>query len=60
MLSTFLTLGVIGPILVNEMENYIKKNNLTNEVHCLKISHVGRFTFKECLYIATVFFSMYI
>ncbi|CAF4980938.1 unnamed protein product [Rotaria sp. Silwood1] len=33
--------GVIGPILVDEIENFVRKTDRTDDVHCLKISHVG-------------------
>lgn len=36
-------LGVIGPILVNEIEKYIHATNRKNDVNCLKISHIGTY-----------------
>ena len=41
--SLFMTyLGVIGPILIDEIDKYIRETNHSNDVHSLKISHIGR------------------
>ncbi|CAF1048113.1 unnamed protein product [Adineta steineri] len=33
--------GVIGPILVDEIEKYIQKTDRVDNIHSLKISHIG-------------------
>lgn len=35
-------LGVIGPMLVDEIEKYVRETNRTDDVHWLKISHIGK------------------
>ena len=35
--------GVIGPILVNEIEKHVRQTNQIGNIHCLKISHIGTF-----------------
>lgn len=36
--------GVIGPILVNEIEKHVRQTNQIGKIHCLKISHIGTFS----------------
>jgi hypothetical protein len=40
-------LGVIGPILVNELEKHIRETNRSDNVHCLRISHIGKLINKK-------------
>ena len=42
--SCLLFLGVIGPILVDEIEKHVRQTNQIGNIHCLKISHVGTFS----------------
>ena len=37
-------LGVIGPILIDEIDKYIRETNHNDDVHSLKISHIGKFS----------------
>jgi hypothetical protein len=40
--NLFLYLGVIGPMLIDEIEKYVRETNRTDDVHWLKISHIGK------------------
>lgn len=33
--------GVIGPMLIDEIEKYVRETNRSDDVHTLKISHIG-------------------
>lgn len=33
--------GVLGPMLIDTIEKYARESHRTNDVHCLKISHIG-------------------
>jgi hypothetical protein len=35
-------LGVIGPMLIDEIEKYARETDRTDNIHWLKISHIGR------------------
>ena len=38
-----LFLGTTGPILIDEIEKYVRLINQTDNVHSLQISHIGMF-----------------
>ena len=33
--------GVLGPMVIDEIEKYTRESNRSDDVHCLKISHIG-------------------
>ena len=45
----FSFLGVIGPMIVDEIEKYTRETNRADDVHYLKISHIGKLIFRSLL-----------
>ncbi|CAF0734320.1 unnamed protein product [Adineta ricciae] len=38
--------GIVGPILIDEIQKYVRHTNSPQNVHCLPISHIAKLEFK--------------
>jgi hypothetical protein len=42
MIKYMFFLGVAGPMLIDEIEKYTREINRTDDIHHLKVSHIGK------------------